>query len=318
MENNEFKIVFMGTPEFAVATLDALNKNGYDLVGVITAPDRPAGRGQKIRQSAVKTYAVENALHIMQPENLKDESFVKELSDLNADLFVVVAFRMLPKMVWSIPSKGTINLHGSLLPQYRGAAPINWAVINGEKETGVTTFFIDEKIDTGDVIQQKNISITNNMTAGELHDKMMYIGADLVVKTVGNIKNNSITTKKQDFSKDLKHAPKIFRKDCKIDMSKGIQDVHNLIRGLSPYPAAWLSIEDSKGQKKSLKLFQSEIQANDKGGSVSLYSRENELFLRLKDGVLKILVVQLEGKKKTDSQQLLTGYKPEDWTIIND
>ncbi len=316
MENKEFKIVFMGTPEFAVATLDALNKNGYDLVGVITAPDRPAGRGQKVRQSAVKEYAVENTLHIMQPENLKDESFVKELSSLKADLFVVVAFRMLPKMVWSIPSKGTINLHGSLLPQYRGAAPINWAVINGENETGVTTFYIDEKIDTGDVIQQKSIPITDNMTAGELHDSMMHIGADLVVQTVGDIKNDSITTKKQDFSTDLKHAPKIFRKDCKIDTSKSIQDVHNLIRGMSPYPAAWLSIKDNRGKKKSLKLFQSEIQENVEGGEASLYSKENELFLRLKDGVLKILVVQLEGKKKMDSQQLLTGYKPGDWAII--
>lgn len=316
MSNKDFKVVFMGTPEFAVASLDAIHKAGFNVVGVVTAPDRPAGRGQKIRQSAVKTYAVENDLNVLQPENLKDVSFIQQLSELAADLFAVVAFRMLPKSVWSLPLRGTINLHGSLLPQYRGAAPINWAVINGENETGVTTFFIDEKIDTGDMIQQRTIPITENMTAGELHDEMMHIGASLLVESIENIKTGNVSILKQNFSEGLKAAPKIYRDDCKIDTNKGVQKTHNLIRGMSPYPAAWLKIENSKGQRKSLKIFRSSIHSLDNGGTSILFSADNELYLRLKDGVLKITEVQLEGKKKMDSKSFITGLEISDWRII--
>lgn len=315
MSNKDFKIVFMGTPEFAVASLDAINKAGFNLVGVITAPDRPAGRGQKIRQSAVKEYALEHNLNVLQPENLKDESFINSLSSLNADLFAVVAFRMLPHIVWSIPRKGTINLHGSLLPQYRGAAPINWAVINGEKETGVTTFFINERIDTGDMIQQDKIQISDNMTAGELHDQMMNVGANLLVDTIEKIRLGNVKPTKQDFSTELKPAPKIFRDDCKIDLNKSAQEIHNLIRGMSPYPAAWLTIENSKGQKKSLKIYRSSIEYLGRGDTPKLYSNEGKLFLRVTDGVLKISEVQLEGKKKMSSETFLTGYTTDDWKI---
>ncbi|MGM0478886.1 MAG: methionyl-tRNA formyltransferase [Bacteroidota bacterium] len=312
----DFKVVFMGTPEFAVASLDAICKSGFDVVGVVTAPDRPAGRGQKIKQSAVKTYAVENDLNVLQPDNLKDEQFIEQLSSLNADLFAIVAFRMLPKAVWSLPAKGTINLHGSLLPQYRGAAPINWAIMNGEQETGVTTFFIDEKIDTGDMIDQRRIDIPKNMTAGELHDEMMNVGATLLVDTIQKISQGSVKTKQQDFSSDLKPAPKIFRKDCRIDLNKGIREVHNFIRGLSPYPAAWLAVSRGGNKKKSLKLFQSAIESQRNGGSPAFFSESNELYLRLKDGVLRIDEVQLEGKKKMKSSQFLTGFNPEEWEII--
>jgi methionyl-tRNA formyltransferase len=315
MSNKDFKVVFMGTPEFAVASLDAICKAGFSVIGVVTAPDRPAGRGQKIRQSAVKEYAVKNDLNVLQPDNLKDEFFTQVLSDLNADLFVVVAFRMLPKTVWSLPEKGTINLHGSLLPQYRGAAPINWAVINGEKKTGVTTFFIDEKIDTGDMIQQRSIPITENMTAGELHDKMMHVGANLLVETLGDIMSENVSTKKQDFSSDLKAAPKIFRNDCKIDFSRSVVEIHNLIRGMSPYPAAWLTLENKKGMKKSLKIYRSEVHSKVANNDVVIESENNELFLHAKDGVLKITQVQLEGKKKMDSQTFLTGFDTGEWTI---
>lgn len=316
MSKKDFKVVFMGTPEFAVASLNAICEAGFSVVGVITAPDRPAGRGQKIKQSAVKEYAVENDLNVLQPDNLKDESFTQDLSQLNADLFAVVAFRMLPKTVWSLPNKGTINLHGSLLPQYRGAAPINWAVINGEKETGVTTFFIDEKIDTGDMIQQRSIQITKNMTAGELHDKMMEVGAQLLVETIQNIMNDNVTTTKQDFSSDLKAAPKIYREDCKIDFDLPVVEIHNLIRGMSPYPSAWLTLENAKGKKKSLKIYRSEVHSKVPNDSVSLENIDNSLYLKTKHGVLKITQVQLEGKKKMDSKSFLTGFEPEDWTVL--
>ncbi len=315
-KEKDFKVVFMGTPEFAVASLDAICKAGFDVVGVVTAPDRPAGRGQKIKQSAVKEYAVEKNLTVLQPESLKDDQFIQELSSLNADLFVVVAFRMLPKSVWRLPSKGTINLHGSLLPQYRGAAPINWAIINGEEETGVTTFFIDEKIDTGDMIDQRRIHISENMTAGELHDKMMHVGADLLVETTTAISQGNITTKKQDYSSDLKAAPKIFRNDCKIDLTCSITKIHDFIRGLSPYPAAWVTLSGKTDKKKSLKIFRSHIESYDSNGSIALFCENNLLYLRLKDGILRLDEVQLEGKKRMESTQFLTGFKPGEWEII--
>lgn len=317
-DKEDFKIVFMGTPEFAVASLDEIRKAGFQVVGVVTAPDRPAGRGQKIRQSAVKEYAVKHKLNVLQPENLKDESFQSELKSLNADLFAVVAFRMLPEAVWTMPEKGTINLHGSLLPEYRGAAPINWAIINGEKETGVTSFFIDKKIDTGDIIQQRSIPISKNMTAGELHDEMMKVGANLLVETIHAIRENNIERQKQSVSYTYKPAPKIFRKDCRVDFSKSIQEIHNHIRGLSPYPAAWIQLMNSENQTKSFKIFKSEVLKihSSTGAAPKLDQSENTLLLETHDGVLKIDQVQLEGKKRMDAEAFLTGFNTDDWQIF--
>jgi methionyl-tRNA formyltransferase len=319
-DKKDFKIVFMGTPEFAVASLDSIRKAGFNIVGVITAPDRPAGRGQKIRQSAVKTYAVDHNLNVLQPDNLKDETFQQELSALQADLFVVVAFRMLPEAVWMMPKKGTINLHGSLLPQYRGAAPINWAIINGERETGVTTFFIDTKIDTGDIIEQRRVSIDKNMTAGDLHDKMMVVGAELLTETIESIQNDRVKSQPQSITSKYKIAPKIFRTDCRVDISKSIEDVHNQIRGLSPYPAAWLQLEHSDGQQKSLKIFQSEVIDNRFALSASprLEQEDDKLFLVTGNGALNLSEVQLEGKKKMNATTFLKGFKTEDWKILID
>ncbi len=255
------RIVFMGTPEFAVASLDALVEAGCTIVGVITAPDKPGGRGMQLQQSAVKKYAAENNLKVLQPEKLKNPEFLAELKSLNADLQIVVAFRMLPEAVWNMPPMGTVNLHGSLLPQYRGAAPINWAVINGEKETGVTTFKLKHEIDTGDILLQESFPIDKNETAGEVHDKMKEIGAQLLVKTVKGLAENTITIKPQSAltpsprGKDGMglHAPKIFTETCKIDFSKTTEEVHNLIRGLSPFPGAFTMLNG-----KALKIYKSE------------------------------------------------------------
>ena len=238
------RIIFMGTPDFAVTSLKILVENGYNIVGVITAPDKPAGRGQKIHESAVKKYAVAQNLTVLQPINLKCADNVQEIKDLNANLQIVVAFRMLPEVIWSMPELGTFNLHASLLPQYRGAAPINWAIINGEKETGVTTFFLQHKIDTGDIIAQEKVSIGENETAGELHDKLMDIGSKLVLKTVQQIENRTVTTQPQKENQELKEAFKIFKPFCKIDWSKPINEIHNHIRGLSPYPTAWTHFKE--------------------------------------------------------------------------
>ena len=317
-DKKDFKVVFMGTPEFAVASLDAIRKAGFNIVGVITARDKPAGRGQKIRQSAVKTYAVAHNLNLLQPDNLKDQAFQQELSDLKADLFAVVAFRMLPEAVWKMPKKGTINLHGSLLPQYRGAAPINWAIINGEKETGVTTFYINKKIDTGDIIEQRMIPINENMTAGELHDEMMLVGAELLADTIESIQNDSVKSKAQSITVESKSAPKIFRQDCRLDFSKSTQEVHNQIRGLSPYPASWIQLKHVDGQEKSLKIFRSEIIQKTMLASDSprLEEDDNQLLLITGNGVLNLLVLQLEGKKKMNAATFLKGFNVKDWTIL--
>lgn len=317
-EKEDFKIVFMGTPEFAVASLDAICKAGYTIVGVVTAPDRPAGRGQKISQSAVKKYALAHDLNVLQPDNLKDESFQQELAELKADLFAVVAFRMLPESVWTMPTKGTINLHGSLLPNYRGAAPINWAIMNGEDKTGVTTFFIDKKIDTGDIIQQATIPIGENITAGELHDEMMVVGAQLLVDTIHSISQNNITRQQQSLSENYRSAPKIYRDDCRINFSATIQEIHNHIRGLSPYPAAWTEIENKEGQIKSIKFFSTEIVLEEHHSLKypALIEKDGSLFLSLQGGLLKIKEVQLEGKKRMDVKSFLTGFKCDDWNII--
>ena len=240
MQDNKLRIVFMGTPEFAVSILDAIVKSNHDVVGVVTVADKPAGRGQQLRESAVKIFAIDHDLPILQPEKLKDEQFLSDLKAFNADIFVVVAFRMLPEVVWAMPPKGTFNLHASLLPKYRGAAPINWAIMNGETETGVTTFFINQIIDTGSILAQEKISITENMTAGELHDQLMNVGAKLTVETLDKIESNSIQAIPQDeeLAKILPHAPKIFKADCEIQWNQDATIIHNKIRGLSPYPAA--------------------------------------------------------------------------------
>src|SRR6476660_101302 len=252
------RIVFMGTPEFAVESLDAMIKAGFTIVGVVTAPDKPAGRGMKMNESAVKKYALKSGLKILQPEKLKNEQFLAELRSLGADLQVVVAFRMLPEVVWNMPSKGPINLHASLLPQYRGAAPINWAIINGEKETGITTFKLEHEIDTGNILLQEKIKIGEDETAGELHDRMKTLGANLLVKTIKALADGTISEISQSKisipkSEILHHAPKIFTETCKIGWSKTIDEIHNLIRGLSPYPVAFTSLND-----KMLKIYRSE------------------------------------------------------------
>ena len=245
----KLKVVFMGTPEFAVATLDAIVKADYEVVGVITAPDKPAGRGRKLNESAVKKYAVENGLHLMQPSNLKNEEFLKELKSLQADVQVVVAFRMLPKVVWEMPKYGTFNLHASLLPNYRGAAPINWAIINGETKTGVTTFFIDEKIDTGNIILREETTIGEDEIVASLHDRLMNIGSKLVVKTLDLISTGNVKTVPQP-EEDLKPAPKIFTDTCKIDWNDSLENIYNLIRGLNPYPAAWTTLYNNEQEVK--------------------------------------------------------------------
>jgi len=301
------KIVFMGTPDFAVASLKSLVENNYSVVGVITAPDRPAGRGQKLRASAVKEYAVSVDLPVLQPANLKSEDFLSELKALNADLQIIVAFRMLPKVVWAMPEHGTFNLHASLLPEYRGAAPINWAVINGETMTGNTTFFIDEKIDTGAVILQQKVSIESNTTAGELHDVLMEQGAGLVLQTVDLIESGEVKTKMQP-EQEPKTAYKLNRDNTKIDWTIDGQTIHNLIRGLSPYPSAWCFLND-KGKEQKVKILLSEFEKsthNDKLGYISII--EKQLRVAVKDGYITILKMQLPGKKAMEIKALLNGY----------
>lgn len=299
----------MGTPEFAVTSLDALIKAGCEIVGVVTAPDKPAGRGQKVSESAVKQYAVANCLKVLQPEKLKNEKFLDELKALNADLQVVVAFRMLPEVVWNMPPKGTINLHASLLPQYRGAAPINWAIINGEKESGVTTFFLKQEIDTGDILFTEEIDLTGHETAGELHDRLMYKGAGLLVKTVKAVESGRYTENPQMHlaeGVELKHAPKIFKEDCKIDWNQSAEKVYNLIRGLSPYPTAFTIL-----QEKILKVFGAEYQLTDTGEEPGEFLTDNRSYLKVAalDGFVNLTDVQLEGKKRMGIVEFLRGVR---------
>lgn len=300
------KIVFMGTPDFAVASLDALVQANFDIVAVVTAPDKPAGRGQKLNESAVKKYAVEKGIPILQPEKLKNPEFIEELRSYQADLQVVVAFRMLPEIVWNMPAKGTINLHGSLLPQYRGAAPINHAIINGEKESGVTTFFLKQEIDTGDIILSDSVPIADDETAGELHDKLMVAGANLLVKTLHAIEANNITEQPQAQNDDLKHAPKIFKEDCKIDWNSPALTIHNLIRGLSPYPTAFTLLND-----KNLKVFKAEIEDKEPGIVAGGFLTDGKTYLKFaaKDGFIKLLDIQYEGKKRMLIEDFLRGMR---------
>lgn len=300
------KIVFMGTPDFAVASLSALKQAGFNIVGVVTAADKPAGRGQKINESAVKKYAVENGLKVLQPLKLKDPEFLADLKSLNADLFVVVAFRMLPEVVWQMPRKGTINLHGSLLPHYRGAAPINHVIINGEKETGVTTFFLKQEIDTGDVIFADSVAISDSETAGDLHDKLMVVGANLLVKTVKAIEADDYNEVPQLQSEDLKSAPKIFKEFCKIDWDNTNQSVYNHIRGLSPYPTAFTILND-----KALKVFNAEPENVKPEIKPGAYLTDNKTYLKFatKDGFIKLTDLQLEGKKRMLIDEFLRGVR---------
>jgi methionyl-tRNA formyltransferase len=302
------KIVFMGTPDFAVASLNALLEAGFDLVGVITAPDKPAGRGQKINESAVKQYAVEKGLKILQPVKLKDPEFIEELRSLKADLQVVVAFRMLPEIVWSMPAKGTINLHGSLLPQYRGAAPINWAIINGEKESGVSTFFLKQEIDTGDILFSEKVKIDEKDTAGDLHDKLMIVGASLLLKTVKAIESSDYKEIPQEIKKGetLKLAPKIFKEDCQIDWNQPVIHIYNHIRGLSPYPASFCLF-----QGKTLKIFQAEAEYSKHTLEPGSFQTDHKTTLQFAgaDGFISVKELQLEGKKKMKTDEFLRGIR---------
>lgn len=298
----------MGTPEFAVEPLKRLVEGGYNVVGVITMPDKPAGRGYNLQPSAVKVYAQQAGLNILQPVNLKDEEFLTELRSLKADLQIVVAFRMLPEVVWSMPRLGTFNLHASLLPQYRGAAPINWAVINGETETGVTTFFLKHEIDTGNIILQRKISIQPTDNVGIIYDKLMNIGGDLVIETVDRIIDGNLETTPQDESIELKPAPKIFKDTCKVDWNKTSVEIHNLIRGLSPYPAAFTMVKDDKDRELGLKIYESEILDEESElPAGTLISDGKTLKMTTADGVLKLIKVQLAGKKAMKAEELLRG-----------
>jgi methionyl-tRNA formyltransferase len=306
------RIIFMGTPDFAVATLQSLVENGFEVVAAITAPDKPVGRGQKMSESPVKKYALSRGIPVLQPEKLKNKAFLEELANYKADLQVVVAFRMLPEAVWAMPKMGTINLHGSLLPQYRGAAPINWAVINGEIITGVTTFFIEKEIDTGNVIFSENIEIKATDTAGDLHDRMMWIGGDLMVKTVKAIESGVYPSVKQDFSQELKPAPKIFKETCKIDWQQDAKAIYDFVRGLSPYPAAWTTLDG-----KVLKIFETEIVNEELLELDNLVFEEfklktdhkKHLLIQTSDSFLAIKSLQLEGKKRMSTEEFLRGYR---------
>jgi methionyl-tRNA formyltransferase len=303
----KLRIVFMGTPEFAVGILDIIIKNNYEVVGVITAADKPAGRGQKIKYSAVKEYAIHHNLNLLQPTNLKDETFLAELQSLNANLQVVVAFRMLPEVVWKMPKFGTFNLHASLLPNYRGAAPINWAIINGETKTGVTTFFIDDKIDTGAIILSKEVEIEPNENAGLLHDKLMLLGSEVVIETLSLIEKQNIETTKQDDNSEIKTAYKLNRENCKIDWKKPAIEIHNLIRGLSPYPSAWCLFTDN-GEEWNVKIYEAQFISENHSYSIGkIISTKKEIKVAVIDGFIQIITIQYPGKKKMQTVELLNG-----------
>lgn len=309
------RIIYLGTPEFAVAPLDHLVKNGYGVVAVVTAPDKPAGRGKKLTPPPVKVYAELNNIPVLQPLKLKDEQFLKTIRDLKPDILVVVAFRMMPRELWSIPSNGTFNLHASLLPQYRGAAPINQVIINGEKETGLTTFFIDDKIDTGEIIFREKMPVGDHETAGELHDRMKLKGSELVLKTVRAIEEGTVTTMPQPElekdQQDLKTAPKIFREDCKIDWSLPAKKIHNLIRGLSPYPAAFSFLKKPGTEDIQVKIFRSDYAISFHQLAPGSLVTDGITYLKAacSDGYIEIIELQLAGKKRMNIQEFLRGFK---------
>ena len=311
---NSLKIVFFGTPDFAVESLDRLVKGGYNIVGVVTMPDKAAGRGHKMFQSPVKEYALEHGLKLMQPVNLKDPEFVEELKSLEADLQIVIAFRMMPEVVWNMPPLGTFNLHASLLPKYRGAAPINWAVMNGDTETGVTTFFLKHEIDTGDIIQQERIEISETDNVGIVHDKLMILGAGMVVETVDAIIAGTIKPIPQEdlLTKDEEPtpAPKIFKETCMIDFNRSAREVYNHIRGLSPYPAAWTTIKDCVGNEYALKIYETELPSERIIGEPgNVVATKDTLTFACVDGSIEVKSLQLAGKKRMTTAEFLRGFK---------
>lgn len=312
MTKEDLKIVFLGTPDFAVESLRRIVDGGYNVVGVVTMPDKPAGRGRKLYQSPVKEFALERGLHLMQPVKLKDQEFVDELRSLNADLFVVIAFRMLPEVVWAMPRLGTFNLHASLLPRYRGAAPINWAVINGDTETGVTTFFLKHEIDTGDIIAQERIEIRPTDNVGDVHDRLMMLGADLTIKTIDDIIAGTLTTVPQDQligDSEPTPAPKIFKETCQINWTASAEQVHNLVRGLSPYPAAWSMLTDGDSEIGAVKIFETRIEDGNSTltpGEVRIL--DGRLTVGSGDGkAIEILSLQVPGKRRMSTSDFLRG-----------
>ena len=317
MENRDVNIVFMGTPDFAVPALAALLDAGYNIKGVITAPDKEAGRGRKIRFSPVKAFALEKGLNVLQPVKLKDPAFIEQLRELKPDLQVVVAFRMLPEIVWSMPRLGTFNLHASLLPQYRGAAPINHAIMRGEKVTGLTTFFLDKEIDTGKIIHQVKMEIGEDEDFGHLHDRMMEEGAKLVVRTVEDIIHNRVVPVPQDeLYKDtgvLYPAPKLFKEDCRIDWKDTVQTIHNKVRGLSPYPAAFTMMKLKNGEERMMKIYRTRPEPDQRSGQTGTFLSDGKTFLKVSagDGFVHLLEVQLQGKKRLTIQEFLRGFQVE-------
>lgn len=311
------KIVFMGTPDFAVASLDALCKAGCDVAAVVTVPDRPTGRGLKLTLSPVKSYALEHSIEVLQPERLRDEAFLARLQAIGADMFVVVAFRMLPQCVWAMPRLGTFNLHASLLPQYRGAAPINWAIINGETTTGVTTFLLNERIDEGRILLQESTPITPADTAGTMHDRLAEIGCRLVVKTVEGLADGTLTPTEQPSFATLHGAPKIFKQDCAIDWNSAGRDIVNFVRGLSPYPAATMAMKNEKGEILSFKVYDVayEADANSVKGTVTT-DKKRWLKIGITDGYINILSLQLSGKRKNSVDEFLRGYDVSNWSLV--
>lgn len=313
---NNLRIVFMGTPYFSVGILEAIQDAGLNLAGIVTVADKPAGRGQIMHESPVKQFALEHKIPVLQPLKLKDPEFLDQLAALNADVFVVVAFRMLPAEVWKMPKYGTFNLHASLLPDYRGAAPINWAIINGDTKTGVSTFFIDEAIDTGNVIGQTEMTISEDESAGELHDRMILVGGALVVDTLNRIANNEVNPIPQsELGTSIRPAPKLFKENTQINWSSNPETIHNLVRGLNPYPAAWTTWKNSKGELKNVKVFKTRITEQKGNGSIDLSSTKTQLFVDTSQKQLEILEFQVEGKKKMTSKEWLVGNNSSDWTI---
>lgn len=311
MNKEDLKIVFFGTPEFAVASLDRLVSEGYNISAVVTMPDKIAGRGHKLIKSDIKVYAESKGLRLLQPEKLKSEEFVNALREIDADLFIVIAFRMLPEVVWRMPRLGTFNLHGSLLPKYRGAAPINRAIMNGEKETGITTFFLKHEIDTGDMIEQRSTPIADSDNAGTIHDRLMEMGAESVASTVRSIIDGTLNTQPQPEGEFI-GAPKIFKEDCEIDWNRSTEEIHNQVRGLSPYPAAFTEIEDENGKSNSIKIFETSISGMSRGEMTPGEIRRDgkKMFIAAGDGMLEVLSLQPAGKKRMDTASYLLGYHP--------
>lgn len=311
MDKSDLRIVFFGTPEFAVASLDRLVSEGFDVAAVVTMPDKPGRRGHKLLESDVKKYAVAKGLPVLQPEKLKSPEFIDQLRNINADLFIVIAFRMLPEAVWAMPRLGTFNLHGSLLPKYRGAAPINRAIMNGETETGITTFFLKHEIDTGDMIEQRSTPISDDDNVGTVHDRLMKMGADMVVSTLNSILDGSLSTRPQPEG-DFIAAPKIFKEDCRIDWTHDAVTIHNQVRGLSPYPAAFTTFEDKEGRRFDAKIFLTALPGRDAGNSLpgEIVVEGKRMYIGASDSRVEILSLQPAGKKRMDTSAFLLGYHP--------